>query len=71
LVHCRVGRRSSRGRRFSSSSWRNGRRSLLFCFEGVSLFHDPGNRVLWVSRSGRDHSQQVNICCVIPARCAP
>ena len=36
LVHCRVGRRSSRGRRFSSSSRRNGRRSLLFCFEGVS-----------------------------------
>ena len=35
LVHCRVGRRSSRGRRFTSSSWRNGRRSLLFCFEGV------------------------------------
>jgi hypothetical protein len=52
LVHCRVGRGSSRGRRFTSSSWQCGRRSLLFCFEGVSPSTSPSG-LLWVFRPAR------------------
>ena len=59
LVHCRVGRRSSRGRRFTSLSRRNGRRSLLFCFEGVSPSTSPSGGSSGCS-ARRDQTRQVN-----------
>jgi len=72
LVHCRVGRRSSRGRRFSSSSRRNGRRSLLFCFEGVS----PSFMTRATGSSGCLGQVEITVsrstvCRLIPAECAP